>query len=145
MFRLISADKNIFGWRYENKFVGHISHHQRCWACPVSPSWARAIMPKPVSLGTGSTLKPTFISNGLRLSHSSSAYLGSDNMPRLIFTSDRLGYLAQAQHSPENFFSSPTRVPRYFILIQYVLFWLEYNSKYHKGEIILQSLLSTKG
>jgi hypothetical protein len=27
------------------------------------------------------------------------------------------------------------RAPYFFILIQYVLFWIEYNLKYHKGKI----------
>jgi hypothetical protein len=32
------------------------------------------------------------------------------------------------------------QVPQYFILIQYILLWVEYNLKYHNDEITLQPL-----
>jgi hypothetical protein len=38
----------------------------------------------------------------------------------------------------ENFLD-PTRVPQYFILIQYISSWLEYNLKYHKNKLHFNS------
>ena len=44
----------------------------------------------------------------------------------------------------QRFFQEPTRVIRYFILIEYVLFCVKYNLKYHKSKITLQLLFSKK-
>jgi hypothetical protein len=42
------------------------------------------------------------------------------------------------------FFWDSMRFPQYFIIFQYILFWVEYNSKYHKYEITLRPLFLKK-
>jgi hypothetical protein len=41
-------------------------------------------------------------------------------------------------------FSGPHTSILFFILIQYVLFWVEYNLKYHKSEITFHLILLVK-
>jgi hypothetical protein len=61
--------------------------------------------------------------------------LGQGSVPEPTFTSCGLEHFVQAQHSLGIFFRDPMRAPHFLILIQYVLFWIEYNLKYHKGKI----------
>jgi hypothetical protein len=95
----------------------------------------------PVFFGPGSTLKPTFISNGLKLSRLSSAYLGLSNMARPIFISNRLGYLVQAQHSSGNFSRAPRR--SLSILYRSNTYYFDYSTTQNITIVKLYSSLSS--
>jgi hypothetical protein len=86
--------------------------HAQCWAC---------------------TLPPLYMGTGYH-TRAQRAWVQTACLD-LFFTSYRLKHLVWTQHFLENIFQNPMQVPRYFILIQYILSWVKYNSKYHKGEI----------
>jgi len=97
------------------------------------PSWARALTSNPSVFGSKQHARTHFHPSWTQAVTPKLNMFGSQLHTRTHF---HPSWALAPYLSPTltgKFFRGPIQVPQYFILIRYVLFWVEYNSKYLKG------------